>query len=443
MKDSLKILLLEDNTDDAEIIQRFLLKEKLNCGFRLAIDKKTYLSALDQFNPDIILSDHSLPKFSSAEALAIARQQFPEIPFIMVTGPVSEEFAADIIKSGADDYILKDRLARLPGAIVNAIQRKKSGKEKAESEQKIKQSETNLRTIFENASEGFLLLDSNSNVMAFNKKAGDYALFNKEKEIEIGQFIFNFIEESQKGFFQRIISKALNGESIQYDRSYDMGKGNATWIDFSVTPVLEAGQVKGICITGRDITEKKKIEQEREFDRNNLKALINNTNDLMWSVDSNFKLITSNEAFDKMVRAMSGKSIMKGGDVIANGFSKTHLKRFKRYYERAFSGENFTQIKYIGFPDYFWSEISFYPIYNGDTVIGAACFSHDITERKKAEEILKSLEKEILEQRIQEQKKIARAIIKTQEKERNHLGQELHDNINQILASTKLHLEIA
>src|ERR1700733_11401491 len=66
-----------------------------------------------------------------------------------------------------------------------------------------------------------------------------------------------------------------------------------------------------------------------EIDRNNLFALINNTNDLMWSVDRNYKLITSNNAFDRMVKNMSGKSIGKGSDVLANGFTEERLARYK------------------------------------------------------------------------------------------------------------------
>ena len=72
-----------------------------------------------------------------------------------------------------------------------------------------------------------------------------------------------------------------------------------------------------------------------------------------------------------------------------------------------------------------------------------SAIARDITERKKAEANLKLMEKKISAQRIEEQKKITRAILEAQEKERNHLGQELHDNINQILAATKLHLDIA
>src|SRR5258708_37323377 len=123
MKTELKILLLEDNSSDAELIQR-LIRKRMECKFYVVVNKDNYLLALSNFIPDIILSDHSLPEFNSTEALKISREYFPKIPFILVTGAVSEEFAADIIKLGADDYILKDRMARLPLAITTALKQR-------------------------------------------------------------------------------------------------------------------------------------------------------------------------------------------------------------------------------------------------------------------------------------------------------------------------------
>ncbi|MEP7231862.1 MAG: ATP-binding protein [Ginsengibacter sp.] len=131
--DSLKILMLEDNATDAELVQRLLLKQGLNHTFKVSIDKVEYVTALKNFKPDIILSDHSLPEFNSTEALKIGRSLFPKIPFILVTGAASEEFAAEIIKSGADDYILKDRMTRLPSAIKAAVQQRITEKEKLEA----------------------------------------------------------------------------------------------------------------------------------------------------------------------------------------------------------------------------------------------------------------------------------------------------------------------
>ena len=109
--------MLEDSEADAEIVQRLLKKQHQDFEFMLAMDKNSYLRALDVFQPDVILADNSLPQFNATEALEIINQRAAGIAFILVTGTVSEEFAANITKLGADDYILKDRLARLPAAI--------------------------------------------------------------------------------------------------------------------------------------------------------------------------------------------------------------------------------------------------------------------------------------------------------------------------------------
>jgi signal transduction histidine kinase len=122
----LRILLLEDNASEAEIIRRLLSRELTGCTLQLAGNRESYLAELDAFQPHIILSDNSLPQYSGLEALQAVRTRSQYIPFILITGTVSDEFAATIIKSGADDYILKDRLERLPSAIAAAIKHRQA-----------------------------------------------------------------------------------------------------------------------------------------------------------------------------------------------------------------------------------------------------------------------------------------------------------------------------
>lgn len=125
MTKKLNILYLEDSSYDAEIVGRILKKADIDYSFMIVDEQHEYKSALEKFSPDLILADHSMFQFNSFEALKIFKQTGLKIPFILVTGTVSEEFAVEILKEGADDYLLKDNLARLPNAIENALEKRR------------------------------------------------------------------------------------------------------------------------------------------------------------------------------------------------------------------------------------------------------------------------------------------------------------------------------
>ncbi len=120
-----------------------------------------------------------------------------------------------------------------------------------------------------------------------------------------------------------------------------------------------------------------------ELEQINMRTMINNISGVMWSIDRNYNLVTSNTAFDVMVENMTGKKIEKGQSVFVNGFTEEELKNFRQYYDRAFAGETFTIEQYNDTYDR-WHDISFHPIHQGYTIIGTSCCSHDITERKEA-----------------------------------------------------------
>jgi len=301
--------MLEDSSSDVEIVQRVLKKEKMPVEFTVVMTRDKFLHALDEFKPDLILSDNSMPQFTATEALEIINERGTHIPFILVTGTVSEEFAANVIKLGADDYILKDRLIRLPSAIETALRKKQDEREKLVSEQRLVQSEARFRTLVTRISDAFIALDKNWRYTFANAQAGK--LVHREPEYLIGKNLWEEFPESV---------------------------GSVTYRDFH------------------------KAMKEQQY--------------------------------------------------ICN----------EDYYE----------------PLDLWQENHIYPSPDGLSV-----FIRNITEKKKAEEALRNMELEILNQKVQQQKKITRAIINAQEQQRNHIGQELHDNVNQILAGTKLYLTMA
>jgi PAS domain S-box-containing protein len=119
----LRLIILEDNPQDVDLIKLHLSQAGIEFEYVNVETKNDFENALDNFSPDAILCDHTLPQYDSVKALKLARKKTKNIPFILVTGSVSEEFAVQMIHSGAHDYIIKDRMARLPSALMNAIQK--------------------------------------------------------------------------------------------------------------------------------------------------------------------------------------------------------------------------------------------------------------------------------------------------------------------------------
>lgn len=147
MEKELKILMLEDVQDDVGLIERTLRKQGVNFTSKRVDTHDEFVHALDDYNPDVILSDHALPQFNSIEALTICRKMHNDVPFILVTGTVSEEFAVHCLKEGADDYVLKSNLVRLPSAIKNALKQRHHDHKRKKAEKALRRQNEELVKI--------------------------------------------------------------------------------------------------------------------------------------------------------------------------------------------------------------------------------------------------------------------------------------------------------
>jgi signal transduction histidine kinase len=161
MKNELKILLLEDIAEEAVLIERAMRREKLSFVCKRVDTRTEFVNALQAFNPDVVLSDHALPQFNSIEALVLCRQFSLSVPFILVTGTVSEEFAVTCLKQGADDYVLKSNLSRLPSAILHSLNQRE-----AEEKKKIAEDELRLQND--------KLVRSNKQLVKINKELDNF-----------------------------------------------------------------------------------------------------------------------------------------------------------------------------------------------------------------------------------------------------------------------------
>ncbi|MBI3110347.1 MAG: PAS domain S-box protein [Ignavibacteriales bacterium] len=138
MQSHLRILSIEDSEPDFLLVQGHLERSDLDFELRRVETEQALRSVLKEYLPDIILSDYSLPTFDGMGALLVAKELVPFTPFILVTGSVNEQTAVECLKAGADDYVLKDHLRRLPIAIQEAIERRRRARELRESEERLR-----------------------------------------------------------------------------------------------------------------------------------------------------------------------------------------------------------------------------------------------------------------------------------------------------------------
>lgn len=136
-ENSARILLLEDSDFDAELIQEHVLQVQPEPVIVRAVGRADYLAALEDGRYDVILSDYSLPGFDGMAALDIAIEKAPHTPFIFVSGVLGEEIAIESFKKGATDYVLKQRLIRLPAAVERAIAEARERSERRRAERQL------------------------------------------------------------------------------------------------------------------------------------------------------------------------------------------------------------------------------------------------------------------------------------------------------------------
>lgn len=162
-KRALAILHLEDSAADRELLRELFLAEGLVCEFRAVESRAAFEAALEQGQFDLILSDYSLPGFDGMTALALAQQRRPEIPFVFISGVMGEERAIETLKNGATDYVLKQRINRIVPCVRRALREVVDRQQLSETEERLRQSEAQMRQIMEHVGDWILVFDPRGN----------------------------------------------------------------------------------------------------------------------------------------------------------------------------------------------------------------------------------------------------------------------------------------
>src|SRR5579863_2733531 len=144
MKSPLRILHLEDDPKDAELVQETLASEGIECDVTRVENESAFVASLKQCAFDLIFADYTLPSFDGLSALKIARRECPQVPFLFVSGTLDEEVAIQALKDGATDYVFKTRLSRMVPSVQRAIREAQERAELVQSERALRRSEAYL-----------------------------------------------------------------------------------------------------------------------------------------------------------------------------------------------------------------------------------------------------------------------------------------------------------
>jgi PAS domain S-box-containing protein len=258
-KTDLHILMLEDEPLDVELnMAQLALLDEYNCIVNVAGDKTSYLNALDNSSPDIILSDYNLPQYTGLEALNDLNKRNKLIPFVFVTGTMNEETAAGTIKAGAWDYVVKDRLFRLPLAVRSVLKLKDERLLSANAEEKINR----LLTGIEQTSVQIIVTNEKAIIEYVNKKFTDVTGLTPEEVFGKEAYTLLF-DDLNSIYLPAITEKLMKGEVYRGEELSKMKDGSTFWVLTSITPVRnDEGIITSYVAVREDITQRKLIEQE-------------------------------------------------------------------------------------------------------------------------------------------------------------------------------------
>ena len=261
MSTDLRILHVEDDEDDAFLITQTMEARGLRCEIERVETREAFQAALERGEFDLILSDFSLPKFNGLAALELAREMRPEIPFIFVSGTIGEEVAINALKSGAIDYVLKDRLGRLVPAIRRALDEAAERAALKRAEEAMVQSEHKYRHLFEFLSEAALLTDSVSGrVLDTNHQAE--ILFTRPRSEIVGCNVKRLLSPETFEEYRRHVPAASQlNERVLFEGEIATSHGQPIPVSVSATPIILYGR-RLVLALYRDITDRKQAEAE-------------------------------------------------------------------------------------------------------------------------------------------------------------------------------------
>ncbi len=389
----LRILLLEDSVLDAELIQAQLQEGGIHGELVRVETQLAFVDALEQESFDLILADYALPSFDGVSALEISQQHCPMIPFIFVSATLGEELAIDMLKQGATDYVLKQRLRRLVPAVQRAFREAQERLEREQAEAALHRREQEFRALVENAPDIIARFDRqfrhiyiNPAITKFTGLAPEAYLGKTNAELGSPPELAAVWHQAMEEVFETHAARQL-------DFSFPVAAETKFFHSRLVPEFNVAGEVESVLCITRDVTETKQAEQALQENEARIRRFIESNMVGMgfWKIDG--RITVANDAFLEMV-GYSRVDLERGE---LNWRKMTPVKY--RSLDSAADVEAFTRSLSAPFEkELVRKDGSLVPVIIGahfDGVSEGGFFALDLSDRKQMEEALQQQAEEL------------------------------------------------
>ena len=264
MTERVRILLLEDVADDAELALLELGRSGLHADQRVVENRKSFVDALREFAPDVILSDFSMPGFDGMAALALVREICPDTPFIFVSGTIGEEFAVRALKSGATDYVMKTNLVRLPAAVERALREGKERAARRKTEGELEALRERLRSVVSTLPDVVWSVAVPSREILYVSPATSTVFGRTQKEFYESRTLWGeLIHPEDRPRMIALWQNAAIGETFEAEYRIVKPGGEIRWIQGRGRFAGDAaGNVFRMDVISRDVTERREHERK-------------------------------------------------------------------------------------------------------------------------------------------------------------------------------------
>ncbi|MCI0620550.1 MAG: PAS domain S-box protein [Acidobacteria bacterium] len=381
----LRILNLEDNPTDTELIEAMLKREAVEFEMVRVASQAAFDRALDSATFDLIISDFTIPSFPSFDgmaALKAARQRRPNTPFIFFSGTMGEDMAVESLKIGATDYILKHRPEKLIPAIRRALREQQDRRLREETQEALEQREKWFRALTENALDIVTVLDAEGH-FKYNSPSIERVLGYSPNEL-VGRKAFELVHDEDVVTASNLLQEAIAHPSRRLTSEFRFRHKSGSWCTLEVVGqnLLSDPAIAGVVINSRDITARRQAEEQ-------YRSIFNNAIEGICQTTPAGRFITANPALVEMLGFGSASELFDkvidiATQIYANPEDRREFKQrmeqqgFVKAFECPARKRDGTEI---------WISINARAIRNAQgTATSYDCSITNITERNKAQE---------------------------------------------------------